>query len=130
MFLICVAQSPRATAGSPSQTPNEFNRSVLTHSHRGGFGDFQSPTSPHNFSGLAQAVNPNQSVSGPPTQGLFDSLQAERSFIEHQPNAGFGPNQGIRSMAGGQSFNQSMHFNQSTFNDSYLNASDFNTSRY
>lgn len=65
----------------------------------------------------------NASLSGPPTQGLFDSLQSEKNRF---PGRGQPPSN-QHPAAANASFSQ---FNDSiNINDSYLDQTDFNVSR-
>lgn len=135
---LAFAQSSRGTQSSPPPpaTSCDFNRSLL-HKPFGYHG-----TPPVCGTGIghaaASAVNQNASISGPPTQGLFDSLQNERNYVDNQQPQGNTPiNQSrshqhpLRSLtsAAQPNMNLSMHhqYNNQSFNDSY---SDFNVSRY
>lgn len=126
-----VAQSPRVgTAGSNS--PSEFNRSILQQKTLFGFQQ-QSTPGAHNYSGATGAASSQQhnaSLSGPPVLGLFDELRSEKNRVPEPSNV-FNQNQQPRSnvTAQNQSINQSYQFSDS-INDSYLNQSDFNVSRY
>lgn len=115
-------QQRATTAGSP-----------LMH-HQKPFGYHSTP--PMNSG--SQSGQPNVSISaGPPTQSLFDSLQNERNYVDHQVNTsmhlggGVGHTQPLRSLttASNLNLNQSMQQYNQSFNDSYINNSDFNVSR-
>lgn len=68
-------------------------------------------------------INHNTSVSGPPTQGLFDSLRNEKQIF-HTPNKNFAQNQHQNLAGPGTSGPTSP-----VYNDSYLNQSGFNVSK-
>lgn len=122
-YFLFTAQSP---SGNLSNSP-DFNKSSFQ--QRPFLGFQQTPPQQHPFS--PAAPNPNKSISGPPTQGLFDSLRAEKNTI-HTPNRTIGFNQSFQQQQQqqlqNQTLNQSYQYNQS-FNDSYLNQSGFNASR-
>lgn len=115
-----------ATSTSPVSPSNDFNRSILQ--QRSLFGGYQpspppppTPQSNRNYANTSQ-VNHNVSMSGPPTQGLFDSLRNDKNAVTDGTmgnNASFSQNPA-------RQFNQSV--NQSIC-DSFLNQSDLNTSR-
>lgn len=132
--LAFTAQSPtqqqqqhRTTAGSP---PIDFNRSLMHHQ----FGYHSTPPINHPVTGQSSG-QPNVSISGPPTQSLFDSLQNERNYVDNQVNTsmqlggGVGQTQPLRSLTTAPNLNQSMQQYNQSFNDSYINNSDFNVSR-
>lgn len=140
---LAFAQSPRGTPNSPPPiTSCDFNRSLLHQQQQ------QKPFGYHHgtptgagilATGHATGpVNQNASISGPPTQGLFDSLQNERNYVDqHQPTANTSINQSqsgahpLRSLTAQPNMNLSMHhpqqYNNQSFNDSSF--SDFNVSR-
>lgn len=126
------AQSPRGgTAGSNS--PSDFNRSILQQKTLFGFQQQSTPAGAHNYSGATTAASSQQhnaSLSGPPALGLFDELRSEKNRVPEPSNV-FNQNQQPRSNIAvqNQSINQSYQFTDS-INDSYLNQSDFNVSRY
>lgn len=98
----------------PTSSP-DFNRSLLTQKT---FGYQQIPPM-HNFPGTPIQSH-NTSISGPPTQGLFDSLRSEVNSVQ-TPTRQFGTNV-CGPLAGTPNMNQS-------YNDSLLNQSNFNASR-
>ncbi|XP_013115623.1 nucleoporin Nup35 [Stomoxys calcitrans] len=130
-----------ATSPGASNSPQQdYNRSGL--GQKTLFGGYQQ-TPPiqqnSNFPGTPMQSH-NTSISGPPTQGLFDSLRNERNQVQTptrslQPQSQLGTpiignhNASIASTyALNQSIQQQMANVTGQFNDSYNNAS-FNTSR-
>lgn len=83
-------------------------------------GQYQQGTPNANYANTSQ-VNHNISVSGPPTQSLFDSLRNEKNAVVD--NSSFSQKQIIN-----RQLNQSVAMNQSIC-DSYLNQSNLNVSR-
>lgn len=127
-------------ANSPTASP-DFNRSTQ---HKL-FSGFQSPASVNNSISQHQnsqqqqqffhAQNPNASISGPPTAGLFDYLKNEKSF--QTPTKNFLTHQQSQSFSNGHQ-PQSFH-NQSGFNQSRImspisnlptNSESFNNNSY
>ncbi|XP_061389385.1 nucleoporin Nup35 [Musca vetustissima] len=115
-------------ANSPQQ---DYNRSTL--GQKTLFGGYQTPSVGQNANFPGTPIqNHNSSISGPPTQGLFDSLRSERNQIQTPtrnlptqsqlgtPVMGH-PNTSIAAYG----LNQSI---QSQYNESYNNNS-FNMSR-
>lgn len=100
-----------ASQATPVTSPGDLNRSILQQKTL--FGYQQTPPSAQ-FGNVSQ-LSHNTSVSGPPTQGLFDSLRIEKNAVAE--NVSFSQK--------GRQLNQTS-FNQS-INDSFQ--SDFNTSR-
>lgn len=118
-------QSPGMMASSP-----EMNRSNM---HQRSFLNYQeSPHQqqhhqPHAFS--SPNPNANKSISGPPTQGLFETLQSEKLALQQTPTSKFYPS-GAQQMQSPH-VNQSYIFNQSLNESAYMNHSNFlNQSNY
>ncbi|XP_055390147.1 nucleoporin Nup35 [Condylostylus longicornis] len=94
------AQSPTSpTVTSPAP---EFNRSTL---------------------GQKSIFSHNASISGPPIQGLFDSLHNEQNQIQTPIRNNYQQNQSYQYPINNQSVNQSV------CNDSYLSSGSFSNSR-
>lgn len=133
--------------GMAANSPQEYNRSVL--GQKTLFGGYQQtpPASQNtpNYPGTPMQSH-NASISGPPTQGLFDSLRNERNQVQtptrtlqHQSQYGTpgivtGPQNSSISSAYGM--NQSVQYQQQLanvtgqFNESYMgNNASFNISR-
>lgn len=96
-------------------SPPDFNRSTL--GQKTLFGYQQTPPT-HNYPGTPIQSH-NTSISGPPTQGLFDSLRDERHRVQ-TPTRQFQQNQCLP--LGTPTLNHSL-------NESALNQSSFNASR-
>lgn len=106
---LAFVQSP--SAGFGAQSPDFGNRSTTGLSQKFPLGG------PNlNQSG----INHNTSVSGPPTQGLFDSFRNEKQMFQ-TPTKPFAQQRLAEP--------QSPGYNQQDTNDSYLNRSGFNVSR-
>ncbi|XP_075156744.1 nucleoporin 35 [Haematobia irritans] len=115
-----------ATSPCAPNSPQDYNRSAL--GQKTLFGGYQQ-TPPiqqnaANFPGTPLQTH-NTSVSGPPTQGLFDSLRNERNQVQTPMGT---PTLGQHHMSMNQSIHQQMANVTGQFNDSYNNTS-FNTSR-
>lgn len=69
--------------GIPTNSSQEYNRSLLGQKTLfGGYQQNQPPSScVPNYSGTP-IQSPNTNISGPPTQGLFDSLRSERNQVQ------------------------------------------------
>jgi nuclear pore complex protein Nup53 len=65
-----------------------------------------------------QSQNPNASISGPPTTGLFDYLKNDKSF--QTPTKNFLSHQQSQSFTNQQSFQDASLMNQSGFNQSRI----------
>lgn len=108
-------QSPTGIPASP-----EFNRANITQ-HKSFLGYQQSPAHQNAFSSPAAAAV-NKSISGPPTQSLFDSLHAEKLNIQQTPTRIGQTN--LQNYGTPSAANQSNIYNQS-LNESYFNQSGF-----
>lgn len=131
------ATSPGGMPNSPQQ---DYNRSAL--GQKTLFGGYQQtppvPQNATNFPGTPIQSH-NSSISGPPTQGLFDALRNERNQVQTptrslQTQSQLGTPMGHQnvSIASTYGLNQSMQQQMANvtgqFNDSYNNNS-FNVSR-
>ncbi|XP_073832539.1 nucleoporin 35 [Musca autumnalis] len=122
-----------ATSPGPNSPQQDYNRSTL--GQKTLFGGYQTPSVGQNTNFPGTPIqNHNSSISGPPTQGLFDSLRNERNQIQTptrtlQTQSQLGtPAMGhlnASTAASAYGLNQSI---QSQYNDSYNNNS-FNLSR-
>lgn len=113
---ISFAPSPGATS------PQDFNRSALGQKTLFGY---QQISSGGNYPGTP-IQNHNASMSGPPTQGLFDSLNSDRNLVQTPMRS----NQMVmhhQSMHYGTPLSNQYQLNQS-INDSYLSAGGKNNS--
>lgn len=126
------ATSPGAMAPT---SPQDYNRSAL--GQKTLFGGYQqTPPVPQNMGNYpgTPLQSHNASISGPPTQGLFDSLRNERNQVQTpirslQPQSQAGTpvmGQQNTSIASAYGMNQSIAGQP---NDSYINAYSFNASR-
>lgn len=114
-----IAQTPQNVPSSP-----DFNQS---HSHQKSIG-YQQSLAPHPHAFSSPAVNVNKSVSGPPTQSLFDSLHAEKLNFQQTPTrVGFSQNNTQNYVTPSNNVNNSYFYNQS-LNESIFNQSGFVTS--
>ncbi|KAI8122843.1 hypothetical protein FF38_01386 [Lucilia cuprina] len=132
-------------SGMAANSPQDYNRSVL--GQKTLFGGYQQtpPTiqNINNYPGTPIQSH-NASMSGPPTQGLFDSLRNERNQVQTptrslQPQNQFGTpvmGQHNASISSAYNMNQSTHQQQLSntpagqFNESYMgNNASFNVSR-
>ncbi|XP_037805463.1 nucleoporin Nup35 isoform X2 [Lucilia sericata] len=128
-------------SGMGANSPQDYNRSVL--GQKTLFGGYQQtpPTiqNINNYPGTPIQSH-NASMSGPPTQGLFDSLRNDRNQVQTptrslQPQNQFGTpimGQQNASISSAYNMNQSTHQNTPAgqFNESYMgNNSSFNISR-
>ncbi|XP_055843979.1 nucleoporin Nup35 [Episyrphus balteatus] len=114
---ISFAPSPGATS------PQDFNRSAL--GQKTLFGYQQSSSGANNYPGTP-IQNHNASMSGPPTQGLFDSLHSDRNSVQTPTRSNQMALQ-HQSMQYGTPLSQQYQMNQSV-NDSYLSAGGKNNS--
>lgn len=117
---ISFATSPNATS------PQDFNRSSL--GQKTLFGYQQTTSSGGNYP-CTPVQNHNASISGPPTQGLFDSLISERNLVQTPTRLNQIQHQSMQY--GTPLSNNQYQMNQSV-NDSYLSGgknSSFNPSR-
>lgn len=124
-------QSPRGLP--PNGSPGDFNRSSMSMLQQRTLFGHHTPSTPSHLHNQQQQQQQqlNSSLSGPPTQGLFDSLQSEKNRF---PNAS-----GRIAPTGPASASANAHathvnssfspFNDSIINDSYLDQTDFNVSR-
>lgn len=79
---------------------------------------------------FSSPANTNKSISGPPTQSLFDSLHTEKLNMQQSPTrgGGVGFNQSQNIQMGTSNANQSFIYNQS-LNESYFNQSNYTSPR-
>lgn len=115
-------QSPRVIPSNGS--PGDFNRSSMSMLQQRSLFGHQTPTTPNHLNNQQQQLN--ASLSGPPTQGLFDSLQSEKNRFPLAPGRG---NPGATSNQHASANASFSPFNDSIINDSYLDQTDFNVSR-
>lgn len=126
--------TPRANTLSPTKGRSSL---AFVQSPPGGFGAQSPDFGNRSTAGLSQkfplgSANLNQtginhhntSVSGPPTQGLFDSFRNEKQMFQ-TPTKTFVSNQHHQRLPEAPS----PGFNQQGSNDSYLSRSGFNVSR-
>lgn len=122
--------------GLTANSPQDFNRSVL--GQKTLFGSYQQTPPIQNVSNYpgTPTQSHNASMSGPPTQGLFDSLRNERNQVPTptrlQPTQYGTPVMGQHSAFANNPVTQQQLSNTSAgqFNDSYMgNSTSFNVSR-
>lgn len=135
-YLMGETNTPRNNSLSPTkarnftQSPNvpaspEFNRSSMQ--HKSFLGYHQSPTQ-----SIFSSSATNKSITGPPTQSLFDSLHADKFSLPQTPTRFNNNNISTVQQSGTLNItsplaNQSFNYNNQTLNESYHN--NFNNSR-